>query len=56
MNEKKKNIVSEALLDMENIRKAVAEESKNTIQNLLGESIKQSIREAISDDDEPQDD
>ena len=56
MNEKKKNIDSEALLDMENIRKAVAEESKNTIQNLLGESIKQSIREAISDDDEPQDD
>lgn len=56
MSEKKKNIVSEALLDMENIRKAVAEESKNTIQNLLGESIRQSIREAISDEDEPQED
>lgn len=55
MSEKKKNIVSEALLDMENIRKAVAEESKNTIQNLLGETIRQSIREAISDEDEPQD-
>jgi len=52
MSVKDKNIVSEALLDIEKIKKAVAEESKATIQNLLGEAIKQSIRESISDDDE----
>lgn len=49
---KDKNIVSEAMLDMENIRKAIKEESKQTIANLLNETVKNSIREAIEDDDE----
>lgn len=52
MSVKDKNIVSEALLDMEKIRKAMGEETKSTIKTLMSEAIKDSIREAISDDDE----
>lgn len=48
---KDKNIVSEAMLDMENIKKAIKEESKQTIATLLNETVKNSIREAIEDDD-----
>lgn len=55
MSVKDKNIVSEALLDMEKIRKAMGEETKSTIKTLMSEAIKDSIREAISDDDEDTD-
>ncbi len=48
---KDKNIVSEAMIDMENIKKAIKEESKQTIANLLNETVKNSIREAIEDDE-----
>lgn len=48
----KTNISKQALLDLEDIKKSIKEESKETIKAMLREAVKDSIREAIEDKDE----
>jgi len=48
----KKNIAAEALVEADNIKAAIKEESKSTIQNLLQEAVKDYMRDAIDSDDE----
>lgn len=52
----KKNVAADALLEMENIKSAIKEESKNTISALLKEEVKNYLREAIDDDDDDEKD
>lgn len=54
MSKENKNTVKEALLEMQNLQDAIKRESTNTIKELLGEAVKDAIRDSISDteDDE----
>ena len=48
MSKENKNTVKEALLEMQNIQNAIKKESTNTIKELLGEAVKDAIRDSIS--------
>lgn len=56
MSDKKDNIVSQALIDMDKITKSIKEESKNTLKSMLSETIKDVIRESVKDNGEEDDD
>ena len=51
MSVNKKSISSQALLEMNEIKNAIKEESKNTIKTMLSEAVKEALRESIDDDD-----
>lgn len=48
----KKDVIAEALSDIENIKNSIKAESKNTISTLLKEEVKNVLRESIEDDDD----
>jgi hypothetical protein len=48
----KKDVIAEALTDIENIKNTIKAESKNTISTLLKEEVKNALRESIEDDDD----
>lgn len=48
----KKSVAAEALMEMENIKKTIKEESKSTIESLLKEAVKDYMRDSINDDDD----
>ena len=48
----KKDVVAEALSEMESIKNQIKAESKNTISTLLKEEVKNVLRESIDDEDE----
>ena len=52
MSVNKKSISSQALLEMSDIKKAIKEESKNTIKAMLSEAVKDALRESVDDDDD----
>lgn len=52
MSKNNKNITSEAILEMNSIRDAIKEESKNTLRAILGDAVKDVLRESIEEDDE----
>ena len=52
MSVNKKSISSQALLEMDKIKSAIKEESKNTIKAMLSEAVKNALRESIEDDDD----
>jgi len=52
MAENKKNIVAEALADVDAIKAAIKEESKNTISALLKEEMRKCLNEAIENDED----
>lgn len=52
MSVNKKSISSQALLEMNEIKNAIKEESKNTIKAMLSEAVKNALRESIDDDDD----
>ena len=51
-NNKKTSLSTQALLDMDSIVSAIKEESKQTINGLLTEAVKNALRESVEDDDE----
>jgi len=55
MSKDKKNIASEALLEMNSIKEAIKEESKNTLRTILGDAVKDVLRESIEDDKDDDD-
>lgn len=48
----KTSIASQALLEMENIKSAIKEESKNTLKSMLSEAVKNALRESVEEDDD----
>ena len=52
MSVNKKSISSQALLEMNEIKNAIKEESKNTIKTMLSEAVKEALRESIDNDDD----
>lgn len=52
----KNDTISQALIDMENIKKSIKEESKNTLKSMLAEAVKVAIRESIEDETDSNDD
>lgn len=55
-NKNNKKTVSEALLEMDKVSKALKEESKATLSSLLSEAIKEYLNEEIGADDEEEKD
>ena len=49
---KNKKSISETLLEMDELTKAIKKESKETISQLLSEAVKDAINGAIGDEDE----
>ena len=52
MSVNKKSITSQALKEMDEIKNAIKEESKNTIKAMLSEAVKNALRESIDEEDE----
>ena len=52
MSVNKKSISSQALLEMNEIKNAIKEESKNTIKAMLAEAVKKALRDEIEDEDD----
>ena len=52
MSVNKKSISSQALLEMNDIKKAIKEESKSTIKSMLADAVKDVLRESIDEEDE----
>lgn len=52
MSVNKKSISSQALLEMNEIKNAIKEESKNTIKAMLSEAVKNALRESIDEEDD----
>ena len=52
MSVNKKSISSQALLEMNDIKNAIKEESKNTIKAMLSEAVKNALRESIDEEDD----
>jgi hypothetical protein len=48
----KKNIVSQALLEMDAITSAIKEESKNTLNTFLAEAVRNALREGCEEEEE----
>ena len=55
MSVNKKSISSQALLEMNEIKNAIKEESKNTIKAMLSEAVKNALRESIDEEDDDKD-
>lgn len=55
MSKTNNSIASQALMEMESIKAAIKEESKNTLKALLAEEVKNAIREAAGDDEDDDD-
>ena len=51
----KKNIASQALLEMESLKDSIKEESKNTLKSMLTDVVKNVLRESVEDDEEEKD-
>ena len=51
----KKNIASQALLEMESLKDSIKEESKNTLKSMLTDVVKDVLRESVEDDEEEKD-
>ena len=51
----KKNVASQALLEMDYIAESLKNESKSTLKSLLGEAVKRALREGCDDDDDEKD-
>jgi hypothetical protein len=52
MSVNKKSISSQALAEMNEIKNAIKEESKNTIKAMLSEAVKNALRESIDEEDD----
>ena len=52
MSVNKKSISSQALAEMNDIKNAIKEESKNTIKAMLSEAVKNALRESIDEEDD----
>ena len=52
MSVNKKSISTQALMEMNDIKKAIKEESKSTIKAMLSEAVKDALRESVEDDDD----
>lgn len=52
MSTKNKNIASQALLEMDAITSAIKEESKNSLNTLLSEAVKNALRESCNEEDD----
>ena len=52
MSVNKKSIAAQALMEMKDIKKAIKEESKDTLKAMLSEAVKDVLRESIEDDDD----
>lgn len=48
----KKSVVSQALLEMDEITSAIKEESKKSIKNLLSEAVREALREGCEEEEE----
>lgn len=48
----KKSVAAEALMEMDNIKQTIKEESKSTIESLLKEAVKDYMRDSIDGDDD----
>lgn len=55
MSKTNNSIASQALMEMESIKAAIKEESKNTLKALLAEEVKNAIREAAEDEEDDDD-
>ena len=51
----KKNIASQALLEMESLKDSIKEESKNTLKSMLADVVKDVLRESVEEDEEEKD-
>ena len=51
----KKNIASQALLEMESLKDSIKEESKNTLKSMLADVVRDVLRESVEDDEEEKD-
>ena len=51
----KKNIASQALLEMESLKDSIKEESKNTLKSKLADVVKDVLRESVEEDEEEKD-
>lgn len=49
---KTKNSLASALLEMEDIKNAIKEESKNTLKTMLSEAVKDALRESCDEEDD----
>lgn len=52
MSKKNKNSLASALLEMEDIKKSIKEESKNTLKTMLSEAVKDALRESCNEEDD----
>ena len=52
MSVNKKSISTQALMEMNDIKKAIKEESKNTIKAMLSEAVKDALRESVEEEDD----
>lgn len=52
MSKKDNNIASQAILDMDKIMSTIKEESKKTMKGLLGEAVRDALREECSEEEE----
>ena len=55
MSKESKNIVSEALLELDSLKEAFKESSKSSLKNMLGEAVKDVLRESIEDEKDEDD-
>lgn len=51
----KKNIASQALLEMESLKDSIKEESKNTLKSMLADVVKDVLRESVEEDEDEKD-
>ena len=51
----KKNIASQALLEMESLKDSIKDESKNTLKSMLADVVKDVLRESVEEDEEEKD-
>lgn len=56
MSKENKNIASEALLEMNSIKDTIKEESKSTLRALLGDAVKDVLRESIEEEKDSDED
>lgn len=48
----KKNMASQALLEMESLKDSIKEESKNTLKSMLADVVKDVLRESVNEDED----
>ena len=52
MSVNKKSIATQALMEMDDLKNAIKEESKSTIKTMLSEAVKDALRESVDEDDD----